>query len=60
MTIDYIDEEFRNDTPEEYLRQNIEKWLVNKDKCSQERIKVEYTLRLGSHKPCADIVISRK
>jgi len=26
---DYIDGKFRNDTPEEYVRQNIEKRLVN-------------------------------
>ena len=26
---DYIDQKFRNDTPEEYVRQTIEKRLVN-------------------------------
>ena len=38
---DYIDGKFRNDTPEEYVRQNIEKRLVNELKYSKERIKVE-------------------
>ena len=29
---DYIDSKFRNDTPEEYVRQTIEKRLVNEHK----------------------------
>jgi hypothetical protein len=29
---DYIDKKFRNDTPEEYVRQTIEKQLVNEHK----------------------------
>ena len=54
---DYIDGKFRNDTPEEYVRQNIEKRLVNEHKYSKERIAVEFTVRVGSRKPRADIVI---
>ncbi|WP_213996442.1 N-6 DNA methylase [Tepidanaerobacter syntrophicus] len=54
---DYIDGKFRNDTPEEYVRQNIEKRLVNELKYPKERIKVEYTLKVGSKRPRADIVI---
>jgi len=54
---DYIDGKFRNDTPEEYVRQNIEKRLVNEHKYSKDRIAVEYTVRVGSRKPRADIVI---
>lgn len=54
---DYIDGKFRNDTQEEYVRQNIEKRLVNELKYPKERIKVEYTLKVGSSKPRADIVI---
>jgi len=54
---DYIDGKFRNDTPEEYVRQNIEKRLVNEHKYEKERIAVEYTVRVGSRKPRADIVI---
>ena len=54
---DYIDGKFRNDTPEEYVRQTIEKRLVNEHKYSSKQIKVEYTLQLGSRKPRADIVI---
>jgi len=54
---DYIDGKFRNDTPEEYVRQNIEKRLVNEHKYPKERIAIERTLHIGSRKPRADIVI---
>ncbi len=54
---DYIDGKFRNDTPEEYVRQTIEKRLVNEHKYSPRQIAVEYTLQVGSRKPRADLVI---
>ena len=54
---DYIDGKFRNDTPEEYVRQTIEKRLINEHKYVPSQIKIEYTLQLGSGKPRADIVI---
>ena len=57
---DYIDGKFRNDTPEEYVRQTIEKRLVNEHKYSPSQIKIEYTLQVGSRKPRADIVIWEK
>lgn len=57
---DYIDGTFRNDTPEEYVRQTIEKRLINEHKYVRENIKIEYTLSLGSRKPRADIVIFPK
>lgn len=57
---DYIDSKFRNDTPEEYVRQTIEKRLVNEHKYLPKQIKVEYTLQMGSRKPRADIVIFDK
>ncbi|MFA5576747.1 MAG: N-6 DNA methylase [Tissierellaceae bacterium] len=54
---DYIDNKFRNDTPEEYVRQNIEKRLVNEHKYPRERIRVEFSLKVGSNRPRADLVI---
>lgn len=57
---DYIDGKFRNDTPEEYVRQTIEKRLINEHKYAFKQIKIEYTLQLGSNKPRADIVIFDK
>jgi type I restriction enzyme M protein len=50
---DFISGNFRNDTPEEYVRQNLEKRLVNELKYPRERIGVEVTLQLGSNKPRA-------
>lgn len=57
---DYIDGKLRNDTPEEYVRQTIEKRLVNEHKYPKDQIKIEYTLHVGSKKPRADIVIFPK
>ncbi len=57
---DYVDGKFRNDTPEEYVRQTIEKRLVNEHKYLPKQIKIEYTLQMGSRKPRADIVIFDK
>jgi len=54
---DFITSAFRTDTPEEYVRQNLEKRLVNESKYPRERIGVEITLQLGSSKPRADVVI---
>ena len=57
---DYIDGKFRPDTPEEYVRQIIEKRLINEHKYSTKQVKIEYTLQLGSNKPRVDIAIWEK
>jgi len=54
---DYIDGTIRPDTPEEYIRQTVEKRLVNEHKYSKEQIKIEYGVQMGSGKKRADIVI---
>ena len=54
---DYIDGKFRKDTPEEYVRQTIEKRLVNEHKYNTDQMKVEFTLQVGSRKPRVDIAI---
>ena len=54
---DYVDGKFRNDTPEEYVRQTIERRLVDEHRYLPIQIAIEYTLRIGSKKPRADIVI---
>ncbi len=54
---DYVDGTIRNDTPEEYVRQTVEKRLVNEHKYAKERIAVEYPVQMGSGKKRADIVI---
>ena len=57
---DYVDGKFRKDTPEEYVRQTIEKRLINEHKYKREQIKVEFGLKLGSRRPRADIVVFPK
>ena len=54
---DYIDGTIRNDTPEEYVRQTVEKRLVNEHKYAKENIAVEYPIQMGSGRKRADIVI---
>lgn len=54
---DYVDGTIRNDTPEEYVRQTVEKRLVNEHKYAKERISVEYSVQMGSGRKRADIVI---
>lgn len=54
---DYIDGTIRKDTPEEYVRQTVEKRLVNEHKYLKEQIKVEFGVQMGSGKKRADIVI---
>jgi type I restriction enzyme M protein len=55
--VDYIDGKYRNDTPEEYVRQTVEKRLILEHKYKQENIRIEYTVKLASSKKRADIVI---
>jgi type I restriction enzyme M protein len=54
---DYIDGTFRDDTPEEYVRQTIEKRLVNEHKYPKGRIAVEFPIHVGSKTPRVDLVI---
>ena len=57
---DYVDGKFREDTPEEYVRQTIEKRLINEHEYKREQIKIEFSLKLGSRRPRADIVVFQK
>ena len=57
---DYVDGKFRKDTPEEYVRQTIEKRLINEHKYRREQIKIEFGLKMGSRKPRTDIVVFPK
>lgn len=56
--LDYIDGlTQRRETPEEYVRQEIAKSLVREYDYEKAEIAVEFTLRLGTRKPRADLVI---
>ena len=57
---DYIDGKLRNDTPEEYVRQTIERRLVEEHRYPPIQIAIEYVLHVGVKKPRADIVIWNK
>lgn len=54
---DYIDQKIRNDTPEEYVRQNIERRLVLELGYSREQIAVEFPIKIGSGKHRVDLAI---
>lgn len=54
---DYIDGTIRPDTPEEYVRQTVEKRLINEHKYLKNQVKIEYGVQMGAGKKRADIVI---
>lgn len=55
--LDFIDGTLRNDTPEEYVRQEILKSLVREYQYPREDIGVEVPIRIGSKRARVDIVI---
>lgn len=56
--LDFIDGKTqRPETPEEYVRQEIAKSLVREYRYEKASIEVEFTIRVGSRKPRADLVI---
>lgn len=57
-TLDFIDGlTQRNDTPEEYVRQEIAKSIVREYRYAKADVSVEFTLRVGTRKPRADLVV---
>jgi len=56
--LDFIDGKTqREETPEEYVRQEISKSLVREYSHPKKDIAVEFTLRVGSRKPRADLIV---
>lgn len=56
--LDFIDGQTqREETPEEYVRQEISKSLVREYGYPKKDITVEFTLRVGSRKPRADLIV---
>ena len=45
--------------PEEKVRQETERWLINELGYSQEQIDIEYRIRIGSRSPRVDIAVFR-
>lgn len=54
---DFIDGTIRNDTPEEYVRQNILRRLVKELGYKSERIAVEFPIKVGSATKRIDVAI---
>lgn len=57
---DYIDGVFRKDTPEEYVRQTIEKRLINEHKYKFGQVGVEKPIKIGSSNKRVDLAIWQK
>ena len=55
--VDFIDGTFRNDTPEEYVRQETLKSLVREYRYPKSDVAVEWPVQIGSRKVRADIAI---
>jgi type I restriction enzyme M protein len=55
--VDFIDGKFRNDTPEEYVRQEIEKSLVREYQYPREDIAVEFPIKMGVANKKVDLAI---
>jgi type I restriction enzyme M protein len=56
---DFIDQKIRNDTPEEYVRQNIERRLVLELGFTPEQIEVEFKIKIGSQSKRVDLALFR-
>jgi len=54
---DFIDQKIRNDTPEEYVRQNIERRLVLELGYGPEQIAVEFPIKIGSNRVRVDLAL---
>lgn len=54
---DFLTGRFVKDTPEEYVRQNIEKALVRQYKYSAKDSAPEFTIRVGSSRKRVDIIV---
>ena len=55
--IDFIDGKLRNDTPEEYVRQQIERSIVKEYLYPKTVCEVEFSVKMGSSKKRVDITI---
>jgi type I restriction enzyme M protein len=55
--VDFLTGQLFNDTPEEYVRQNIEKALVKQYRYNSQDCQPEFKIRMGSAKPRVDIAI---
>ena len=57
---DFIDQKIRSDTPEEYVRQNIERRLILELDYKPEQVEVEFPIKVGSRRCRVDLAIFRE
>lgn len=55
--MDFLTKRFVNDTPEEYVRQNIEKALVRQYKYAANDCEPEFSIKAGSSTKRVDVVV---
>jgi type I restriction enzyme M protein len=55
--VDFVDGKLRNETPEEYVRQEIEKSIVREYQYPREEIEVEFRIKMGSSRKRVDLAI---
>src|SRR5882724_3629361 len=55
--VDFLTGRLVNDTPEEYVRQNLEKAIVRQYKYPARDCAPEFRIKMGSAKPRVDIVV---
>ena len=55
--VDFIDQKVRGDTPEEYIRQNMELRLVLELGFAPEQIAVEFPIKIGSVQRRVDLAV---
>lgn len=55
--VDFIDRTLRNNTPEEYVRQNIERSVVFEYRYPREEVAIEFRIKAGSSSKRVDIAI---
>lgn len=53
--VDFIDGKFRKDTPEEYVRQEIEKSLVREYEYPRHDVEVEFSIKIGRSRKRVDL-----
>lgn len=59
MVVDFLTGSYFRDTPEEYVRQNIERALVQQYRYERRDCEPEFPVRVGSSRRKADIVVFR-
>lgn len=55
--VDFIDGKLRRKTAEEYVRQNVERSLVQEYRYTRDNVSVEFSVKLGSSRKAVDLAV---